>query len=50
MTHKTHILIVDDDAEFRKLLSELLKKHGFIVTETSNSINIPTIYNKQKYI
>lgn len=48
MTHKAHILIIDDDAEFRKLLSDLLNKHGFFVIETDDSSTIPTILQQTK--
>lgn len=47
MTNKPHILIVDDDAEFCKLLSALLNNHGFSVTETNDSSNINIILRQQ---
>lgn len=48
MAHKAHILIIDDDTEFRKLLSDLLNTHGFAVTETSDGSNIQSIIQQEK--
>lgn len=37
MTEQTHILVVDDDARLRQLLSRYLAEHGYLVSTAANA-------------
>jgi two-component system OmpR family response regulator len=45
----THILIVDDDAGIRRLISSFLDKHGFQTETAANSVEMRTMLAAQHY-
>jgi len=45
----THILIVDDDAGIRRLISSFLDKHGFQAATAANPVEMRTMLATQRY-
>lgn len=47
MKRKTAVLVVDDDAEIRKILSEVLKTEGYVVKAVETGKNAIAESKKQ---